>query len=161
MPTIDPRIVGQSARLVGRYGPDFTYHHHALVDHIAAAAGVGLAAGPIILATQIPPVRDALLRRFPAGAGPSAQQRAKSYFEVTFEGRAGGETVLTRVAGGDPGYGETSKMLSEAALCIAFDDNLPGDAGQVTTASAMGDALIARLIKAGITIEVLSSRAGA
>ena len=50
----------------------------------------------------------------------------------------------TRVSGGDPGYDETAKMLAESALCLAFDDN-PPTAGQVTTAQAMGDALIARL----------------
>ena len=39
-------------------------------------------------------------------------------------------------------------MLAESALCLAFDDN-PPTAGQVTTAQAMGDALIARLSGAG------------
>ena len=51
---------------------------------------------------------------------------------------------MTEVAGGDPGYGETAKMLAESALCLAPDD-LPPTAGQVTTAVAMGDALIERL----------------
>ncbi len=45
-------------------------------------------------------------------------------------------------------------MLAESALCLAFDD-LPKSAGQVTTAVAMGDALIARLQRAGISFEVL------
>jgi short subunit dehydrogenase-like uncharacterized protein len=45
-------------------------------------------------------------------------------------------------------------MLSEAALCLAQDD-LPESAGQVTTATAMGDALIDRLQAAGIRFEVL------
>ena len=47
-------------------------------------------------------------------------------------------------------------MLAESALCLAHDD-LPQTAGQVTTAVAMGDALIARLQRAGITFEVLES----
>ena len=51
--------------------------------------------------------------------------------------RAGGEKVMTEVSGGDPGYGETAKMLAEAALCLAHDE-LPETAGQVTTAQAMG-----------------------
>ena len=55
---------------------------------------------------------------------------------------------MTEVAGGDPGYGETAKMLAESALCLAHDD-LPPTAGQVTTAVAMGDALIERLQRAG------------
>ena len=46
-------------------------------------------------------------------------------------------------------------MLAESALCLAFDDN-PTTAGQVTTAQAMGDNLMARLEKAGgLTFEVL------
>jgi len=62
--------------------------------------------------------------------------------------------VRTRVSGGDPGYDETAKMLAESALCLAFDDN-PPTAGQVTTAVAMGDRLITRLVKAGMRFEVL------
>ena len=58
------------------------------------------------------------------------------------------------MAGGDPGYSETATMLSQAALCLAFDD-LPSTAGQVTTASAMGPALRSRLQAAGITFSVL------
>jgi len=59
-------------------------------------------------------------------------------------GEGGGLTVHTRVAGGDPGYDETAKMLAESALSLAFDDN-PECAGQVTTAQAMGDRLTDRL----------------
>jgi len=45
-------------------------------------------------------------------------------------------------------------MLGESALCLAFD-KVPPTSGQVTTATAMGDALIERLTKAGITFTVL------
>jgi short subunit dehydrogenase-like uncharacterized protein len=69
---------------------------------------------------------------------------------VTFLGEAGGERVVTEVAGGDPGYGETAKMLGESALCLAFDD-VPDRAGQLTTAAAMGAPLIDRLRRAGLT----------
>src|SRR5256714_555044 len=80
---------------------------------------------------------------------PSERRRA--------EGPAGGgRRVVTEIAGGDPGYGETSKMLAESALCLAHDD-LPAAAGQVTTAVAMGDALIERLRRTGITFEVLEA----
>lgn len=65
--------------------------------------------------------------------------------------------MFTEVAGGDPGYGETAKMLAESALCLAHDA-LPEVAGQLTTAVAMGDALIARLQKAGITFRVADAR---
>jgi saccharopine dehydrogenase (NAD+, L-glutamate forming) len=59
------------------------------------------------------------------------------------------------VRGGDPGYGETSKMLAESALCLALDDN-PQTAGQVTTAYAMAENLLTRLQKAGMSFEVLA-----
>jgi saccharopine dehydrogenase (NAD+, L-glutamate forming) len=45
-------------------------------------------------------------------------------------------------------------MLAESALCLALDDN-PPTAGQVTTAQAMGDNLVARLQAAGIRFEVV------
>ena len=47
-------------------------------------------------------------------------------------------------------------MLAESALCLAFDE-LPASAGQVTTATAMGDALLTRLQRAGIAFRVLDS----
>jgi short subunit dehydrogenase-like uncharacterized protein len=62
--------------------------------------------------------------------------------------------VVTEVRGGDPGYRETSRMLAEAGLCLAFDE-LPQTAGQVTTAVAMGPALRERLNRGGMTFAVL------
>jgi short subunit dehydrogenase-like uncharacterized protein len=104
----------------------------------------------------VPPVRKLLLGRLSPGDGPSQAEREKGWFKVRFVGEGGGKRVLTMVAGGDPGYTETAKMLAESALCLAQDD-LPQTAGQVTTAVAMGDALIARLQRAGIAFEVLES----
>ena len=155
LPLIDTAVVARSARLVERYGPDFTYHHYGVADHVASVVGLGLAAAPLVVAAQVPPARDLLLRRFPAGAGPSEEQRARAFFAVTFVGEGGGRRVVTRVAGGDPGYDETAKMLSESAMCLAFDDGLPPRSGQVTPAAAMGDRLIERLVAAGISFEVL------
>jgi short subunit dehydrogenase-like uncharacterized protein len=62
--------------------------------------------------------------------------------------------VHTRVSGGDPGYTETAKMLAESALSLALDDN-PTTSGQVTTATAMAENLLARLQKAGIRFEIV------
>jgi saccharopine dehydrogenase (NAD+, L-glutamate forming) len=103
---------------------------------------------------QIPPARTWLLKQKAQGSGPTQEQMDKAWFKVRFVGEGGGERVVTEVAGGDPGYAETSKMLAESALCLANDD-LPETAGQVTTAQAMGDALIERLDGAGITFTVL------
>ena len=59
--------------------------------------------------------------------------------------------------GGDPGYGDTAKMVGEAALCLAEDRaRLPDRAGVLTPVLAMGDALLPRLRAAGIAVETLS-----
>jgi short subunit dehydrogenase-like uncharacterized protein len=154
MPTIDPQIILRSARAIDRYGPEFKYGHFICFKNPAMAAGtVGAVAG-LFAAAQVKPLRDQLLKRLPAGSGPSEEQREKSWFKVRFIGEGGGKRVVTEVAGGDPGYGETSKMLAESALCLAFDD-LPQTAGQVTTAQAMGHQLRDRLQARGITFSVL------
>jgi short subunit dehydrogenase-like uncharacterized protein len=156
MPTIDPQIVLRSARALDRYGPDFSYGHFFAVKRLPVAVGMaGGAVGFGVLA-QIPPARKWLLNRGKAGEGPDAELREKSWFKVRFLGEGGGKRVVTEVAGGDPGYGETAKMLSEAALSLA-DDELPASAGQVTTAVAMGDALTERLQRNGITFSVIES----
>ncbi len=153
MPTIDPQIVRQSALALDRYGPDFSYAPYIAVKRLPAAAGLAGGVGTLFALAQIPPARRLISSRVPQGTGPSPEQRAKGWFKVRFVGQGGGERVETEVSGGDPGYGETSKMLAEAALCLAHDD-LPVVAGQVTTAQAMGDALRARLMRAGIRFDV-------
>ena len=73
---------------------------------------------------------------------------------MRFYGEGGGVKVVTEVKGGDPGYGETAKMLAESGLCLAHDQ-LPPRAGQLTPAAAMGDALLERLRRNGISFEVV------
>jgi short subunit dehydrogenase-like uncharacterized protein len=155
LPTIDPQIVARSARADDRYGPDFTYSHYAAVPRLPVAVGGVLGVGALVAAAQLPPARRALLGRLQPGDGPSAARRARSWFTVTFVGEGGGRRVVAKVSGGDPGYDETAKMLAESALCLAFDE-LPETSGQVTTATAMGEALIDRLRKAGMGFDVLS-----
>ncbi|MFF8403853.1 saccharopine dehydrogenase family protein [Streptomyces sp. NPDC014846] len=157
LPTVDPQIVRRSARALERYGPDFRYRHHAAVRHLPVALGGVAALGAVAAAAQVPPARRWLSDRLKPGDGPSAEKRARSWFRVRFVGEGGGRRVFTEVAGGDPGYDETAKMFAEAALSLVFDD-LPPTSGQVTTAQAMGDALIGRLRAAGITFRVAASR---
>ncbi|MFC6881727.1 MULTISPECIES: saccharopine dehydrogenase family protein [Actinomadura] len=154
-PSIDAQIVTRSAAANERYGPDFSYGHYVAVKRLPVAVGLAAGAGAAVALAQLPPTRSLLLRLRAPGDGPSAEQRAGHWFSVKFAGEGGGRRVVTEVSGGDPGYGETAKMLAESALCLAFDD-LPASAGQVTTATAMGDALIERLDRAGITFRVLS-----
>jgi short subunit dehydrogenase-like uncharacterized protein len=155
-PTIDPQTVLRSARALERYGPDFTYSHYLVVKRLPVLAALVGGAGTVIALAQLPPVRKALMRIKSPGEGPSPEQRAKAWFKVRMVGEGGGQRVVAQVSGGDPGYGETSKMLAESALCLAHDD-LPKRAGQLTPAAAMGDALIQRLQRAGIEFSVLES----
>ncbi|HEY3004440.1 MAG TPA: saccharopine dehydrogenase NADP-binding domain-containing protein [Kribbellaceae bacterium] len=158
LPTIDPQIVARSAAALPSYGPDFQYTHYAAVRRLPVVAGGIAGVGGLVLAAQVPPLRNALLKRLQPGDGPSPQRRAKSWFKARFIGTGGGRRVVTEVAGGDPGYDETAKMLAESALCLALDD-LPETAGQVTTAVAMGKHLRDRLVAAGITFRVVSDDA--
>ncbi|MGW2687604.1 saccharopine dehydrogenase family protein [Streptomyces sp. NPDC001414] len=157
LPTIDAQIVRRSARALERYGPDFRYRHYAAVRRLPMALGGITAVGAVAAAAQLPPARRWLSYRLRPGEGPSEEKRARSWFRVRFVGEGGGRRVYTEVSGGDPGYGETAKMFAEAALSLAFDD-LPATAGQVTTAQAMGDALIERLRGAGIGFRVAATR---
>lgn len=149
LPTIDPQIVLRSARELDSYGPEFRYEHHAhFHTRRMLAAAVPLIAA-VTVGSQLGPVRKALGKLRAPGNGPSDEQRAKSWFELSLVAEAGDARALTVVKGGDPGYTETAKMLAESAMCLAFDP-LPPTSGQLTTAVAMGPALITRLQNAGI-----------
>jgi short subunit dehydrogenase-like uncharacterized protein len=70
-----------------------------------------------------------------------------------------GKRYLGRVAaGGDPGYKATSVMFGESALALAYDgERLPPAAGVLTPATALGDALVERLRRAGHTYEAAAA----
>lgn len=151
-PTIDPQVVRRSAKLRESYGKAFSYSHNVLTKSLAkAVGGVGFVGGVFALA-QLKPTRKFLLNRIDPGEGPSAEQRQQGWFEVRFTTQVDGKPSLeTLVSGGDPGYGETSKMLAESALCLAFDRaQLPAGLGVTTPVGAMGEALLKRLQAAGI-----------
>lgn len=149
LPTIDPIVVQRSAAARPDYGPRFTYSHHAGVAGAPRLVGILVGFGVLLGAVQVPPLRRLIGRRFPQGEGPSAQRRAEAHFSVDFIGAAGGRKVHTRVSGGDPGYTETARMLGEAAMSLAYDDN-PAVSGQGTPAVAMGENLIRRLTDVGM-----------
>jgi short subunit dehydrogenase-like uncharacterized protein len=155
-PSVDPQVVKRSAAAIDRYGPDFRYGHYIQVKRLAMVAGLIGGAGTLMALAQLKPTREWLLARKSSGEGPTPEQRAKSWFRVRFHGEGGGKRVETEVSGGDPGYGETSKMLAESALCLAFD-TLPKRGGQQTPAMAMGNALIERLKKNGIKFAVTTA----
>ena len=157
-PLIDPQVVLRSARALDRYGPEFRYTHYMVFKRLPELAVLGSGVAALGLLAQVKPTRDLLLRVKAQGDGPSESRRARSWFNDRFKGEGGGRRVITEVAGGDPGYDESSKMLAESALCLAHDE-LPETAGQVTPAVAMGTALIERLQRAGIRFATVTEEA--
>lgn len=168
LPSLDERIVMRSAQLLDGYGTVFRYGHYLRVGGPLSAAG-RLAAGTGAGVARFPPAR-ALLRRLlpPAGTGPSPERRARSWFTVNFFGESGGAQPEARshvrVAGGDPAYGGSARMLAEAALALAHDAPVPR-AGVLTPASGLGEGYLERLRGAGLRFDVRSApgvgRAGA
>ena len=92
------------------------------------------------------------------GEGPSLEERESGYYNLIFVGRnEAGDSLTAQVQGDrDPGYGSTSKMIAESAVCLVLDrTDTPG--GVWTTAPAMGQALIDRLQNnAGLSFALVS-----
>jgi len=161
LPSIDPIVISRSARALDRYGPDFRYGHFADVGGLPVVAATMAGAGGLFAAAQVPPLRAGLLKLRSSGDGPDEQRRSASWFRVRFVSTVAGDpgvSVLTEVSGGDPGYDETAKMLAESALSLAFDDDLPDLAGQLTPVQAMGYLLLARLQRAGMTFRTVPAQ---
>jgi short subunit dehydrogenase-like uncharacterized protein len=161
MAGLNTRVVRRSNALAGwAYGRGFRYREvtgfgagpaapvlAVTVSGALKAAEAGLAFGPS---------RAMLSQLLPApGQGPGAKTRRTGFFRMQIHTRtsAGARYLGTIAARGDPGYAATSVMLGETALCLALDrDHLPGRAGVLTPATAMGAALAARLRSAGHTL---------
>jgi short subunit dehydrogenase-like uncharacterized protein len=89
------------------------------------------------------------------GEGPSKEERETGLYDLLFVGLApDGRQVRVAVRGDrDPGYGSTSKMIAECAICLREMPDLKG--GIWTPGAAMGDRLIKRLVEhAGLTFDV-------
>ncbi|NUP10168.1 MAG: saccharopine dehydrogenase [Polyangiaceae bacterium] len=164
MAGINTRIVRRTNALLGyAYGQPFTYGESTSFGvgpgGFARAALFTGGLGAFIGAATVPSLRELIMRRLPApGEGPTKEQRDRGRFTIRLTGKlepGGAPRVVGEVVGrSDPGYGETSKMLGEAALCLAQDERrLPERFGLLTPASAMGDRLLERLRTAGMTFE--------
>lgn len=145
------------------YGRDFTYSEMMMTG--AGAQGKKRARSALGASNMqrallgFAPTR-ALLQQFALpkpGQGPDKEQRETGMFDVLFAGvTADGRSLRASVYGDkDPGYGSTSKMISEAALTLNDTSRQTTPGGIWTPAAAMGDALIARLQeKAGLTFKL-------
>jgi short subunit dehydrogenase-like uncharacterized protein len=149
-PTIDPDVVCYSAHLRGDYGKHFSYGHFIAAKQPFKLAGMVAGMSVVFTLAQFTPTKNWLLKQRQSGDGPSQAAREKGWFNMHVTAQAADEKVVVRLSGGDPFYGDTAKMLSEAALCLALDKNLPAASGIITPAAAMGEALIPRLERAGL-----------
>ena len=165
MATINTKNVHRTNALRGHpWGTDFIYDERMLTgdgkkgELRAKALARSNYVQNMLLAFA--PAR-ALLGRFvlpKPGTGPSKHQRETGRYEVLFIGEtADGQTLRATVKGDrDPGYGSTSKMISESALCLVNDTDRSKTAGGVWTAgAAMGLALVRRLqANAGLSFSI-------
>ena len=86
------------------------------------------------------------------GKGPNKKERESGYFSLRFYVfQENNDFSIYKVTGDkDPGYGSTSKMLAESAVCLAKDE-LNNNFGILTPSIAMSDSLLDRLVsKAGL-----------
>ena len=161
MAGINTKIVRRSNALINfQYGKNFRYD-----EAMIAGKGISgfwkaiLAVFPLAIVGLNP---NSFLKKIinsfmpKPGEGPGVEKRKNGFYNLRFyitidEKRK----AFAKVIGdSDPGYGSTSKMLAESALCLAFD-NLPKNYGILTPSSAMGEKLLHRLIKnAGLSFEI-------
>jgi short subunit dehydrogenase-like uncharacterized protein len=111
------------------------------------------------LALAVKPSRKLAAALLPSpGDGPTPAQQESGHFELFFHGLApaAGVSLSVRVSGDrDPGYGATSRMLGESAVCLA-SDRLTADGGFYTPAAAMAAPLLVRLERsAGMSFDVV------
>src|ERR1019366_232753 len=151
MATINTRNVHRSNMLMDfPYGKDFIYDEMVLTG----SGEQGEAnAKRLIAAVNAERMSGGGLK---PGDGPSKEERENGFYDLLFVGIApDGKQVRVAVKGDrDPGYGSTSKMIAECAVCLLRDTpDVP--AGIWTPGAAMGNKLIARLVDhAGLTFDV-------
>ena len=147
MAPINTKNVHRSNALMDHlYGKDFCYNEM----WIQGPGEEGKAAAEFV--GSMNPLADA-----PApGEGPSKESRENGNYDVLFcADLSDGSSLHASVSGDmDPGYGSTSKMIAESALCLV-DDCSELSGGIYTPAPAMGEKLITRLqASAGLTFKI-------
>ena len=164
MAGINTKIVRRSHALAGHpWGREFRYRESVVTGRGAVGwlSGTTLTAGlgVFVAGMAMSPTRR-FMRRFvlpKPGEGPSPAAQENGYFTIEQIGVTGdGRRIRTRVTGDrDPGYGSTSRMLAESAVCLACD-HLDTPGGVLTPSAAMAQPLLARLrSNAGLSFEVV------
>ena len=163
MAGVNTKVVRRSHALAGYpYGKEFRYDESVMSGRGFSgwlkATIMTLGLGALVFFASFTATRN-LLQRFvlsQPGEGPDRELQQQGFFNLMQIGvLADGTQLRGRITGDqDPGYGSTSKMLSECAVCLARDD-LSDVGGVLTPAAAMGEPLIDRLRKnAGLTFDL-------
>ena len=148
MAAINTKNIHRSNFLMGhQYGEDFRYDEMLFTGDCeqGKAAAEYVAKDDSIGKSDLQP-----------GDGPTKEERENGNYDAIFAGQnCEGELMISSVQGDrDPGYGSTSKMLAEAAICLLENPTL-ATGGLWTPAAAMGQALIDRLqAHAGLTFQI-------
>jgi short subunit dehydrogenase-like uncharacterized protein len=136
MAPINTKNVHRTNALLGHaYGEDFKYDEMLFTS--IGDAGKAMAHA----IAKMNPFGDSGLQ---PGEGPSLEERTNGFYDILFTAEcADGRTFKASVKGDrDPGYGSTSKMIAEAALCLAETQS---DGGVWTPGAVMGHTLMTRL----------------
>ena len=146
MAPINTKNIHRSNALMDHiYGEDFCYNEmwiQGTGDEGKAAADSIFKSNPLSNAPK-------------PGEGPSRESRENGNYDLLFCGDIDDKSIHVSVTGDmDPGYGSTSKMITESAVCLVKEcDDLKG--GIYTSASSMGTKLIKRLEdNAGLTFKI-------
>lgn len=166
MASVNTRVVRRSNALRNfAYGRDFRYAEVTRFPKgpLGLLKATGLSVGMVggMTLASVEALRPIIQSRMPApGEGPTKSQRENGFFKIVIVGRSAAdksglsERASVRIDGRrDPGYGETARMISEAALCLALDP-IERHGGILTPAVAMGTTLVERLRKIGMRWEV-------
>ncbi len=138
MAPINTKNVHRTNFLLGHpYGADFVYDEMM----VAGLGDMGKAAAEAI--ARINPLASDKGPK--PGEGPSKEERDNGYYDILFIGEMpdGGRVEAVVTGDRDPGYGSTSKMIAETALCLVHD--VAGEGGIWTPGALMGEVLIKRL----------------
>ena len=164
MATVNTRVVRRSHALLGYpWGDAFRYR-----EAIRTGRGIGGWFRSAMITAGLTGLFGAasfgwsrgLLERYvlpKPGTGPDAAAREQGFFNLEQLGQlADGRQIRGKITGDrDPGYGSTSKMLAESAVCLAMDD-LDSAGGVLTPSAAMAESLLQRLrTNAGLSFEIL------
>lgn len=148
MAPINTKNIHRSNFLLGhRYGEDFRYDEMLLTGDGEQGKAIAefVAKDDSVAKSELQP-----------GDGPTKEERENGNYDAIFAGfSSNGELMISSVQGDrDPGYGSTSKMLAEAAVCLLKNPEL-ASGGLWTPAAALGEALVKRLeAHAGLTFQI-------